>query len=54
MPSLILHFDLIEVLWGVETIVLYYENQVRGNKTAEVMRLTTAGKVSRVWANYDQ
>jgi predicted ester cyclase len=49
-----LHFDLIDVLWGVETIVLYYANQVRGNKTAEVMQLTSEGKVLRVWANYDQ
>jgi predicted ester cyclase len=49
-----LHFDLIEVFWGVETIVLCYANQVRGDKTAEVMQLTPAGKVNRVWANYDQ
>jgi ketosteroid isomerase-like protein len=49
-----LHFDLIEVLWGVETIVLHYANKVRGNKTAEVMQLTKAGKVRSVWANYDQ
>jgi hypothetical protein len=49
-----LHFDLIEVFWGVETIVLYYANKARGNKTAEVMQLTPEGKVSRVWANYDQ
>jgi ketosteroid isomerase-like protein len=49
-----LHFDLIEVLRGVDTIVLYYANKVRGNQTAEVMQLTPAGKVSRIWANYDQ
>lgn len=49
-----LHFDLIDVLWGVETIVLYYANKVRGNKTAEVMQLSSAGKVRQVWANYDQ
>jgi SnoaL-like domain len=47
-------FDLIDVLWGVETIVLYYGNNVRGSKSAEVMQLTTAGKIRRVWANYDQ
>jgi predicted ester cyclase len=47
-------FDLIDVLWGVETIVVYYANNVRGSKTAEVMQLTPAGKVRRVWANYDQ
>jgi predicted ester cyclase len=49
-----LRFDLIDVFWGVETIVLYYANKVRGNKTAEVMQMTPAGKVSKVWANYDQ
>jgi hypothetical protein len=48
-----LHFDLINVLWGVETIVIYYANKVRGNKTAEVMQLTEEGKVRSVWANYD-
>lgn len=47
-------FDLIDVLWGVETIVVYYGNNVRGNKSAEVMQLTPAGKIRRVWANYDQ
>jgi ketosteroid isomerase-like protein len=49
-----LRFDLIDVLWGMETIVIYYANKVRGNKTAEVMELTAAGKVLKVWANYDQ
>ena len=49
-----LRFELIDVLWGVETIVLFYSNNVRGNKTAEVMQLSAAGKVQRVWANYDQ
>ncbi|MDE3202440.1 MAG: nuclear transport factor 2 family protein [Acidobacteriota bacterium] len=49
-----LKFDLIEVLWGLETLVLVYKNNVRGNKTAEVMRITTAGKIDRIWANYDQ
>lgn len=49
-----LRFDLIEVFWGVETIVLCYANKVRGNKTAEVMQLTPAGKIIRIWANYDQ
>jgi hypothetical protein len=49
-----LHFDLIDVLWGWETIVIYYANNVRGTKTAEVMQLTSEGKVCRVWANYDR
>jgi predicted ester cyclase len=47
-------FDLVDVLWGVETIVVYYRNNVRGTKSAEVMQLTAVGKIRRVWANYDQ
>jgi SnoaL-like domain len=49
-----LRFDPIDTLWGTETIVLYYINNVRGSKTAEVMLLNPAGKIRRVWANYDQ
>ena len=49
-----LHFDLTGVLWGVETIVVSYSNNVRGNKTAEVMQISPTGKVLRVWANYEQ
>lgn len=49
-----LRFDLIDILWGTETIVIYYVNNVRGSKTAEVMLLNHAGKIQRVWANYDQ
>ena len=48
-----LHFDLIDSLWGTETVVVYYVNNVRGRKTAEVMLLNPAGKICRVWANYD-
>ncbi len=48
-----LRFELLDVLWGLETIVLYYANKVRGSKTAEVMQMTPSGKVQRVWANYD-
>jgi predicted ester cyclase len=48
-----LHFELIDVLWGLETVVVYYCNNVRG-KSAEVMQVTPAGKVRRVWANYDR
>jgi predicted ester cyclase len=47
-------FDLIDVLWGVETVVVYYTNNVRGSKSAEVMQLNPAGKIRRVWANYDE
>ena len=49
-----LRFDLIETFWGTETVVVCYRNNHRGSKTAEVMLLNPAGKVTRVWANYDQ
>jgi predicted ester cyclase len=49
-----LRFDLVDVLWGVETIVVCYTNNVRDSKSAEVMQLSPSGKVSRVWANYDK
>jgi ketosteroid isomerase-like protein len=49
-----LRFDLTDVLWGVETIVVCYVNNVRGGKTAEVMQMSAGGKVLRVWANYEQ
>jgi ketosteroid isomerase-like protein len=49
-----LRFDLIDVLWGVETVVVFYANNVRGGKSAEVMQFGRDGKVRRVWANYEQ
>lgn len=49
-----LRFDLIETLWGTETVVVCYANNHRGSKTAEVMLLNPAGKIARVWANYDK
>jgi ketosteroid isomerase-like protein len=49
-----LRFDLTDVLWGMETVVLVYASNVRGAKTAEVMLFGAAGKVLRVWANYEQ
>jgi hypothetical protein len=46
-----LRFELVNVLWGVTSIVLYYANQ-RGTMTAEVMELDEHGHVRRVLANY--
>jgi predicted ester cyclase len=48
-----LHFTLKEVLWGMQSVVLYYENQ-RGTHTAEYMELSPQGKVVRVVANYSR
>jgi hypothetical protein len=46
-----LHFRLADVLWGVNSAVLYYTNK-RGTRAAEFMELSAIGKVVRVVANY--
>ena len=46
-----LHFRLKDVLWGINSIVLYYTNQ-KGSRTGEFMELSASGKVVRVVANY--
>jgi predicted ester cyclase len=47
-----LQFHLEDVLWGMNSIVLYYKNQ-KGTRTAEFMELSPSGKVVRVVANYN-
>ena len=47
-----LHFHLEDVLWGLNSVVLYYVNQ-KGTHTAEFMELSATGKVVRVVANYN-
>jgi hypothetical protein len=49
-----LRFDFLDVLWGLETVVVRYINNVRGGASAEVMLFNKEGKVTRVWANYDR
>jgi len=46
-----LHFELQEVLCGINSVVLYYANQL-GSHTAEFMEFSKLGKVIRVVANY--
>ncbi len=46
-----LHFHLEDVLWGLDSIVLYYRNQ-KGTRTAEFMQLSRAGQVTQVVAHY--
>jgi predicted ester cyclase len=46
-----LTFQLVDVLWGVSTVVLYYTNQ-NGTRTGEFMELSPVGKVARVVAHY--
>jgi predicted ester cyclase len=47
-----LSFRLEDVLWGLNSVVLYYTNQ-RGTNTAEFMELGAGGKVARVIAHYN-
>jgi len=44
-------FHLEDVLWGVNSVVLYYKKQ-KGTRTAEFMELSAIGKVARVVAHY--
>jgi len=46
-----LHFQLADVLYGLNTVVLYYINQ-KGTRTAEFMELSATGRVTKVVANY--
>jgi predicted ester cyclase len=46
-----LHFHLVDVLWGINSVVLYYTNH-KGTRNAEFMELSANGKVARVAANY--
>ncbi|HYS18491.1 MAG TPA: nuclear transport factor 2 family protein [Candidatus Binatia bacterium] len=46
-----LSFELVDVMWGLRSVVLYYVNQ-KGSRTGEYMELGPTGKVSRVVANY--
>lgn len=46
-----LQFRLADILWGVNSVVLYYTNH-KGTHTAEFMELSANGKVARVVANY--
>jgi hypothetical protein len=47
-----LRFEIRDVLWGVQSVVLYYQNQ-RGTMTGEFMELAPDGRVCRVVATYN-
>jgi len=47
-----LRFELEDVLWGLNSVVLYYKNQ-KGTRTAEFMEVSASGKAMRVVANYN-
>lgn len=46
-----LHFQLEDVLCGLNSVVIYYKNQ-KGTRTAEFMEFSATGKIARVVANY--
>ncbi|MGB6800773.1 MAG: nuclear transport factor 2 family protein, partial [Candidatus Sulfotelmatobacter sp.] len=46
-----LHFELLDVMFGLSSIVVCYKNQ-KGTKTAEFMEFGKEGRVTRVVANY--
>lgn|SRR5262245_49208537 len=46
-----LKFELLDVTWGLSSIVLYFRNHL-GTRTAEFMELRANHKVIRVVANY--
>ena len=47
-----LKFDLLDMMWGLSSVVLYYVNQ-KGTKAGEFMEIDSKGKVVRVIANYN-
>jgi ketosteroid isomerase-like protein len=46
-----LHFELLDVMFGMSSVVLCYKNQ-KGTKSAEFMEFGGDRKVARVVANY--
>jgi hypothetical protein len=46
-----LAFELLDVMWGISSVVLCYLNQ-KDTKTGEFMELDAERKVVRVVANY--
>ena len=46
-----LAFELLDVMWGLSSVVLYYKNQ-NGTTSGEFMELDSNLKVTRVVANY--
>ncbi|MBS1618156.1 MAG: nuclear transport factor 2 family protein [Bacteroidetes bacterium] len=48
-----LRFELIDILYGVDTVVIYYRS-ILGKKSAEVFLFDSSGKVRKAIAHYDQ
>jgi ketosteroid isomerase-like protein len=48
-----LKFELIDLMWGISSVVLYYINQ-KGTKAGEFMEINASGKVTKVIGNYNE
>jgi ketosteroid isomerase-like protein len=46
-----LHFDLIDVYTGPDSLIVFYQNE-RGGKVCEYLRLDAAGKIKQGSGNY--
>ena len=46
-----LKFDLLDLMWGLSSVVIYYLNQ-KGTRTGEFMEIDSNGKIVRVVATY--
>ncbi len=47
-----LKFELVDVMWGLSSVVLYYINQ-KGTKSGEFMEVGATGLVTKVIAHYN-
>ncbi|MBE9016271.1 nuclear transport factor 2 family protein [Chroococcidiopsidales cyanobacterium LEGE 13417] len=47
-----LKFEMIDVMWGLSSVVVYYINQT-GSKAGEFMEVNSTGKIIKVIANYN-
>ncbi len=47
-----LKFELIDVMWGLFSVVFYYINQ-KGTKAGEFIEVGSIGKITKVIANYN-
>jgi hypothetical protein len=47
-----LKFELIDVMWGLSSVVFYYLNQ-KGTKSGEFMEIGSTGLITKVIANYN-
>ncbi len=48
-----LKFELIDVMWGLFSVVVYYINQ-KGSKAGELMEVSSTGKITKVIAHYNE